>query len=345
MNRGVHHHLRANEFVILLFCDKDAVMTEICFLFHLDFDELDRLFHLIKNTSFKDLVFDDIHILANQRLCTIISDKADIGTWEKELWILSKQKNGGDGNLLLPVFHRDKLCVLTYILFRRFRIANPIAVFPYKIHVQIINGRIRHRFIFIIAYTFGIHERQTIVEIQFFVLVSDANKSLIRLIGMEYRTCLNMHQQHMVRLPLRIDTCHHFSGHWHGGIAEINWSTQNIIQLSRMIIHAFNPSKLVRYADGNRPAVRIGESAKSVRKICRLDQNALPVKYLLFIHCQNFCDGHGFSFSGSRCLLRTIDRIYGMTGMPAPRCLLLPNITYSYNSLARQQDYFKQFNL
>ena len=80
MRGGVHHYLSANELVILLLCDKDAVMTKIRFLLHLDFDELDRLFHLFKNTPFKYLVFDDIHILAYLRLCSIITDKTDIGT-------------------------------------------------------------------------------------------------------------------------------------------------------------------------------------------------------------------------------------------------------------------------
>ena len=105
---------------------------------------------------------------------------------------------------------------------------------------------------------------------------------------MEHRTCLDMHQQHMVWPPLRIDARHHFSGHRHGRIAKINRRPQNIVQLRRTIIHAFNPPKLVRYADGDRPAVSIGESTKGIRQICRLDQNALPVKYLLFVHCQNF---------------------------------------------------------
>ena len=77
---GVHHYLCANELVILLLRDKDAVMSKIGFLLHLDFDELDGLFYLFKNTPLKYLVFDDIHILTNLRLCSIITDKTDIGT-------------------------------------------------------------------------------------------------------------------------------------------------------------------------------------------------------------------------------------------------------------------------
>ena len=77
---GVHNYLCANELIILLLCDKNAVMAKIRFLLHLNFDELDRLFYLFKNTPFKNLVFDDIHILADLRLCSIITDKTDIGT-------------------------------------------------------------------------------------------------------------------------------------------------------------------------------------------------------------------------------------------------------------------------
>ena len=91
--------------------------------------------------------------------------------------------------------------VIPWICLRRFCITNPPAVLPDKIQIQIVNGCIRHRLVFIVAYTFGIHKRQAIIEIQFFILVTDTNKRLIRLICMELRTCLYMHQQHMVRLP------------------------------------------------------------------------------------------------------------------------------------------------
>ena len=80
MRGRIHHYLRADELVVLLICDKDSIMAEIGFLLHLNFDELDRLFHLFKNTPLKDLVFDDIHIFSDQRLGAVIPNKTDIGT-------------------------------------------------------------------------------------------------------------------------------------------------------------------------------------------------------------------------------------------------------------------------
>jgi len=59
-----------------------------------------------------------------------------------------------------------------------------------------------------------------------------------------------------------------------------------------VIIDTLYPAVLIRYADGNRAAVRIRKSANGIRQIHRLDLYALSVKYLFFVLCENFFYSH-----------------------------------------------------
>ena len=93
VSSGIHHNLGADEFTVFFLGNENAVMAEIGFFLHLDFDEVNRLFHLLQNASFKYHILDHVHILADLCLRTVVADKADKGAGEEELRILAKQQD------------------------------------------------------------------------------------------------------------------------------------------------------------------------------------------------------------------------------------------------------------
>ena len=302
---GVNHDFRANELVVLFFCDEDAAMSEISPLLHLYFDEIDRFFNLFEDASFKNNILDDIHVLAYLSFRAVITYKPNVGSRKIKLWILSEQQNCSNRDLFLAILDSDELLVLPQILLARFHITNSIAILSYEIQIKVVNGRISNRLVFKVAHSLGVHKHKSVVEIQLFVLVANAHERLVSLVCMEQRTGFDMHQQHMVRLSFGIDARHHFRGDRHSWIAEVNRRPQDIIQLAQMIVNAFNPAGLVRNSNRDSSAVRIGEGANGVRKICGTDKDAFSFEYLLLVSRKNIIYCHDApSFGGSGWLLR-----------------------------------------
>ena len=96
MRNCIYNKFRTNKLAVFFFGNKNSVIAEICSFFHLILNECYSFFYLFKNSSFKDYIFNNIHIFSYQRFNPIITDKANERPWEKELRLLSKKQNSSN---------------------------------------------------------------------------------------------------------------------------------------------------------------------------------------------------------------------------------------------------------
>ena len=112
----------------------------------------------IKNMTIEYFVLDDIHFCADFGFDTIIADKTHSCSWEEALRILSEKKQSSTTHFFSAIVLNNVIVVLTDVFFRRFTIADFLAVFRNKIHINIFDGGTEHRLIFVISGAFGIHK-------------------------------------------------------------------------------------------------------------------------------------------------------------------------------------------
>ena len=91
MRNSIYNKFCTNKLSILLLCNKNSVIAEISLFLHLVLYKRNCLFYLVKNSTFKNYIFDNIHIFSYQRLISLITDKTNECSRKKELRILTKK--------------------------------------------------------------------------------------------------------------------------------------------------------------------------------------------------------------------------------------------------------------
>ena len=179
-------------------------------LTNLSFDKLNRLLDLVQDGSLKCNILDDVHLSTNLFINTLVSDETSAGPGEELLWILAKEKNTSGAHLLFTIdlrsslltlgradasiallsLHRSllvgphKTIVLSQVLQGTFPIAYQLCIVGNSIHVDVIDSCPIHSRIFVIAFSFVVHQLHTLIEGQFPALIANTHKGFICLVCM-----------------------------------------------------------------------------------------------------------------------------------------------------------------
>ena len=155
---GIYDDFFPGELRVFRSSHKPTVISELCTLLDLTTHKIQCLTDNIKNMTIEYFVLDDIHFCADFGFDTIIADKTHSCSWEEALRILSEKKQSSTTHFFSAIVLNNVIVVLTDVFFRRFTIADFLAVFRNKIHINIFDGGTEHRLIFVISGAFGIHK-------------------------------------------------------------------------------------------------------------------------------------------------------------------------------------------
>ena len=167
MANRVYDHLLYHKLWIFTVCFEDTVLSKIGMLLYLRFKIFYRFLYLFKNTTIKSNIFDDIHFTPHLFLRTEILDKTHSRTRKECLRMLAKKQYTSSTDLRYIAFIGHKTFVLLQILHCRLAIANPFHVGFDCIHIYVIKCGIVCCGILVIAFSFVVHELQTLIKSQF----------------------------------------------------------------------------------------------------------------------------------------------------------------------------------
>ena len=286
---GVDNQLFPCKLRVFRFGDKAGVRAEIGALLDLAAHKLQRLLNDLQDAAFKYHVLDDVHLRTDFGLRTLVPDKADTRTRKIVFRILAEQQHGGGADFFLAALGRDKFFVLAQIFLRAFPIAEFLCVLPNEVEVNILHRRVRHRGIFKIPRTLGIHELEAFVKIELLGFIPDTEENIVRLIGMKLVALQNLNQQNVVRLTVFVGAGKQFGFNLDRRLAVIKRRTQQLVDMLLIAVDAGDRT-VVLHTDCNYPTVRIGKGNQMNRKRLCVDASALAVKQRRFRHSADLFD-------------------------------------------------------
>ena len=274
---GVDDQLLPRKLRVFRLCDEPGIRAEIGALLDLPAHKLQRLFRHLQNAALEYHVLDDVHLRADLRLRTLISDKTDAGVGKETLRIPAKQQHGGGADCLLAALFRNELLVLPQVFLRAFSVAQLFRVRLDKAEVDVLHRRVRDRRILKIARPLCVHELQAFLKIELLGLIPDAEENLVRLIGVEVIALQHLDQQDVVGRSVLVHAGEPFRFHPHGGLAEVKRRTKQLVDMLRMAVDAGNRT-VILHADSDHAAVRVGKGDQMNRQRFCIDAGALSVK-------------------------------------------------------------------
>ena len=128
VGNGVDYQFFPYEFGIFRHCHKSSVTAEVGVFLHLTSHKFYGFLNHLKNGSCENDVLDDVHLCADFRFCTFITDKPHTRTFEEPLRILAKKKNGSSAHFFPSAFCYNKFLVLANVFISGFWITDLLAV-------------------------------------------------------------------------------------------------------------------------------------------------------------------------------------------------------------------------
>ena len=89
----IHNDFFPCKFGIFGFRNEFSLSSKISMFFYLVTDKIYRLFHNLKNSSFKNFILNHVHLCTNPGFCSLITDKTYPRTLKILLWFFTKQQN------------------------------------------------------------------------------------------------------------------------------------------------------------------------------------------------------------------------------------------------------------
>ena len=138
MSNGIDDDLFPNELRVFRRGMKSAVVSKSCALLDLIAYKFKRLPYHIKDFSLKHLILDDIHFCTDLCLCPVIADKTHSCSRKETLRLFPEKKKRRPAHFFSAIVPDNVIFVLPDVFLGGFGIADFLAVFSDKIHINII---------------------------------------------------------------------------------------------------------------------------------------------------------------------------------------------------------------
>ena len=245
----------------------------------LTFDKFCGFPNHIEDFSLENNVFYYVHFCADPGFCPFVADKTYTRALEETLWVLAEEKDCGAADFFLPISCYNEVFVTAEILQWAFSITNLSGVFSDKIQINVIHSGITDRDVFKVTSSLCVHQSGALLKIHFLGFIAYTIEHLIRLVCMELRTWIYMHEKDVVWIPFFIHTVYDAGVHTDRGNAIIKWSTKQFIDVGFLTVNAGN-STFVFQPDCNIAAISVCKCDNGDCQGFCIEPGAFSVKYL-----------------------------------------------------------------